>query len=129
MYVTQISGCLSLIYPGLGHLYLKNYRKATIYAVIPFLFILTYILSPFIALWNAPLLWRVLHLFITTYWFSVFAKTVRYSRFSDLKISFLVQTKLKIRSISLTFLVLIIAIVTLPFYVYMGCIIFGSIIY
>lgn len=129
MYITQISGCLSLIYPGLGHLYLKNYRKATIYAVIPFLYTFTYILSPFIALWNAPLLWRVLHLFITTYWFYVFIKTVRYSRFSDLKISFLIQTKLKIRSIWFTFLVLIMALVTLPFYVFMGCIIFGPIIY
>ncbi len=111
----QIPGYLSLMYPGLGHLYLRRYREAIIYATIPFLYIPTYILSLFIALWNAPYLWRVLHIFITVYWFYIAMKSLRYSKSQK-------------RFIWPTFVILVLVLVALPFYVYMGYIILGPIV-
>lgn len=111
----QIPGYLSLIYPGLGHLYLRKYREAIVYAGIPFFYISTYVLSLFIALWGAPYLWRVLHMFITVYWFYIAMKSLR-------------DSKSQKHFIWPTFLVLALVLVALPFYVYMGYIILGPII-
>lgn len=64
------SKLLSLLHPGLGHLYFGYYQDAMLFALVPFLFIPIYVFVAFIG-FGAPFVWISAQIIITLYWLIV----------------------------------------------------------